>query len=68
MQELIGDVLQREKERLVTVAQSHLTDEDVAALNSLLANPGLLSGYVQFYAALKVVFDTLSSKTTAKGP
>lgn len=39
MQELIGDVLQRERERLVVVAQSHLTDVDVTALNNLLANP-----------------------------
>jgi hypothetical protein len=39
MQELIGDVLQREKERLIAVAQSHLTDSDLAALNNLLANP-----------------------------
>jgi hypothetical protein len=39
MQELIGDVLQREKERLIAVAQSHLTEGEVAALNNLLANP-----------------------------
>ena len=39
MQEMIGDVLQREKERLVTIAKSHLADDAVAALNDLLANP-----------------------------
>jgi TnpA family transposase len=39
MQELIGDVLQREKERLIAIAESRLTDGNVAALNNLLANP-----------------------------
>jgi TnpA family transposase len=39
MQEMIGDVLQREKERLMAIAQLHLTDDAVAALNELLANP-----------------------------
>ena len=39
MQEMIGDVLQREKERLIAIASSQLTADDVAALNRLLANP-----------------------------
>jgi hypothetical protein len=39
MQEMIGDVLQREKERLITIAKFHLTDDAVTALNDLLANP-----------------------------
>lgn len=39
MQEMIGDVLQREKERLTAIAKSHLTDDAVAAPNDLLANP-----------------------------
>ena len=39
MQEMIGDVLQREKERLITIAQSHLANDAVAALDDLLANP-----------------------------
>ena len=39
LQDMIGDVLQREKERLTTIAESHLTGEQVASLNSLLANP-----------------------------
>jgi hypothetical protein len=39
MQEMIGDVLQREKERLIAIAQSHLTEQAVAALNNLLINP-----------------------------
>jgi TnpA family transposase len=39
MQEMIGEVLQREKERLTAIAKSHLTDDAVAALNDLLANP-----------------------------
>jgi hypothetical protein len=39
MQEMIGDVLQREKERLIGVAQSHLTEDDIVALNNLLTNP-----------------------------
>lgn len=39
MQEMIGDVLQREKERLIAIAQSHLTADAVTALNDLLANP-----------------------------
>ena len=36
MQEMIGDVLQREKERLIYIAKSHLTDDAVTALNALL--------------------------------
>jgi TnpA family transposase len=39
MQEMIGDVLQREKERLIAMAKFHLTDDAVTALNDLLANP-----------------------------
>jgi hypothetical protein len=47
MQEMIGDVLQREKERLIDIAKSrlidiaksHLTDDAVTALDNLLANP-----------------------------
>jgi len=39
LQDMIGDVLQREKERLIAIAKAHLTVEQVAALNSLLANP-----------------------------
>jgi hypothetical protein len=39
MQEMIGDVLQREKERLIAIAKFHLTDDTVTALNDLLANP-----------------------------
>ena len=39
IQNLIGDVLQREKERLITIAQSQLTKVDVATLQSLLDNP-----------------------------
>jgi hypothetical protein len=39
LQDMIGDVLLREKERLIAIAESHLTDEQIAALNSLLANP-----------------------------
>ena len=39
MQEMIGDVLQREKERLIAIAQSRLADDAVAALDDLLANP-----------------------------
>ncbi len=39
MQEMIGDVLQREKERLTAIAKSHLTDDAVAALNELLYLP-----------------------------
>ena len=39
MQEMIGDVLQREKERLIAIAKSHLADDAIAALNDLLANP-----------------------------
>ncbi len=39
IQEMIGDVLQREKERLVAIASSQLTADDVAALNNLLDNP-----------------------------
>jgi TnpA family transposase len=39
MQEMIGDVLQREKKRLIAITQSHLTEDAVAALNNLLTNP-----------------------------
>jgi TnpA family transposase len=39
IQEMIGDVLQREKERLVAIASSHLTAGDAVALNNLLDNP-----------------------------
>ena len=39
MQEMIGDVLQREKERLIAIAKSYLTNAAVAALNNLSANP-----------------------------
>ena len=39
MQEMIGDVLQREKERLIAIAKSYLTNDAVAALNNLSANP-----------------------------
>ena len=39
IQNLIGDVLQREKERLITIAQSQLTKVDVPTLQSLLDNP-----------------------------
>lgn len=39
MQEMIGDVLQREKERFIIIAQSSLTDDAITALNDLLANP-----------------------------
>jgi hypothetical protein len=39
IQEMIGDVLQREKERLIGVAKSHLTEGGIAALNHLLTNP-----------------------------
>jgi TnpA family transposase len=39
LQDMIGDVLQRERERLVAIAQAHLTDDQTADLNNLLANP-----------------------------
>ena len=39
MQEMIGNVLQREKERLIAIASSQLTADDAADLNHLLANP-----------------------------
>jgi hypothetical protein len=39
IQEMIGDVLQREKERLIAIAQTHLTKAALSALNNLLANP-----------------------------
>ncbi len=39
LQDMIGDVLQREKERLIVIAQSYLSDDEVTALNDLLANP-----------------------------
>lgn len=39
LQDMIGDVLQREKERLMAIVQSHLTADEVTALNHLLANP-----------------------------
>ena len=39
IQEMIGDVLQREKERLIGVAQAHLTEDAIVALNNLLTNP-----------------------------
>lgn len=39
MQEMIGDVLQREKERLIAIAQTHLTSDALSALDNLLANP-----------------------------
>ena len=39
IQEMIGDVLHREKERLVAIASSQLTAGDVVALNNLLDNP-----------------------------
>jgi len=39
MQEMIGDVLQREKERLIVIAKFHLTEDAVTAHNDLLANP-----------------------------
>lgn len=39
MQDMIGDVLQREKERLIAIVQSHLPEDAVSALNDLLANP-----------------------------
>jgi len=39
IQEMIGDVLQREKERLIAIAQTHLTKAALSALNDLLANP-----------------------------
>jgi len=39
LQMMIGNILQREKERLMTIAQSHLTNDQVTSLDSLLANP-----------------------------
>jgi len=39
IQEMIGDVLHREKERLVAIASSQLTAGDAVALNNLLDNP-----------------------------
>jgi TnpA family transposase len=39
MQEMIGDVLQREKERLIAITKFHLTEDAIMALNDLLANP-----------------------------
>ena len=36
---MIGNVLQREKERLIAITSSQLTSDNVAALNHLLANP-----------------------------
>ncbi len=39
IQEMIGDVLHREKERLVAIASSQLTTSDAVALNNLLDNP-----------------------------
>ena len=39
MQDMIGDVLQREKERLIIISQSHLTDAAVSDINDLFANP-----------------------------
>ena len=39
MQEMIGDVLQREKERLIAIAKFHVTDDAVTVLIDLLANP-----------------------------
>lgn len=39
LQDMIGKVLQQEKQRLVAVAQSHLAQDNIAALNDLLANP-----------------------------
>lgn len=39
IQEMIGDVLQHEKERLVAIASSQLTAGDALALDNLLDNP-----------------------------
>lgn len=39
LQDMIGDVLQRERERLIAIAQTYLTSDQVAALNNLLTNP-----------------------------
>lgn len=39
LQDMIGDVLQREKNRLIAIAQSHLSKDAVSTLNNLLANP-----------------------------
>ncbi|MEM7799358.1 MAG: Tn3 family transposase [Chloroflexota bacterium] len=39
LQEMIGEVLQREKERLIEIAASQLDEGDIGSLNALLTNP-----------------------------